>query len=163
MSDFNTAFERLLGHEGAFTANPKDRGNWTSGVVGKGELKGTKYGIAAHQFPHLDIANLTTEDARAIYKERYWDKVRGDDLPYPIAFELFDAAVNHGVKRAIDFAHEAVGVEPSDVLSAAVFLADSDLFIRRFNGVRLEFFTNLRTWPDFGRGWARRVANNLRA
>jgi lysozyme family protein len=156
MSDFNTAFERLLGHEGAFTANPKDRGNWTSGEVGKGELKGTKYGIAAHQFPHLDIANLTTEDARAIYKERYWDKVDGDSLPYPIAFEVFDAAVNHGVSRAQEFMGAALdGADPQTI--------SPDLFIRRFNGHRLQFFTDLRTWPSFGKGWARRVANNLRA
>jgi lysozyme family protein len=149
--NFDDAFKRLIGHEGGYSNHSKDPG---------GE---TQYGISKRQYPHLDIAALTLDDAKQIYKRDYWDKVRGDDLPYPIAFELFDAAVNHGVRRAIDFAHEAVGVEPSGTLSAAVFLSDSDLFIRRFNGVRLEFFTNLRTWPDFGRGWARRVANNLRA
>lgn len=149
--NFDTAFERLIGHEGGYVNHKSDPG---------GE---TKYGISKRQYPDLDIAGLTLEDSKVIYKRDYWDKVRGDDLPYPIAFELFDAAVNHGVSRSIEFAHEAVGVEPSSVLSAAVFLADADYFIRRFNGFRLEFFTNLRTWPAFGKGWARRVANNLKA
>jgi lysozyme family protein len=131
MSNFDTAFERLIGHEGDYVNHPKDPG---------GE---TKFGISKRQYPNVNIAALTLEDAKAIYRRDYWNVVGGDDLPYPIAFEVFDAGVNHGVSRSLDI--------------------NPDLFIRRFNGVRLEFFTNLRTWPAFGKGWARRVANNLKA
>ena len=37
----------VFGHEGGLSLDPNDRGNWTSGVIGKGELKGTKFGIAS--------------------------------------------------------------------------------------------------------------------
>ena len=66
---FNKVFDRVIGHEGGFQADPKDRGNWTSGVVGQGELKGTKFGLAAMTYPHLDIKNLTVDQAKAIYFE----------------------------------------------------------------------------------------------
>ena len=33
--------------------------------------------------------------------------------------------------------------------------------VARANGHRLRFLTDLKTWPDFGRGWARRIADNL--
>jgi lysozyme family protein len=142
--NFNTAFERLIGHEGGYINHSQDPG---------GE---TKYGISKRQYPGLHIAELTLDDAKAIYKRDYWDKVDGDSLPYPIAFEVFDAAVNHGVSRAQDFMEAALdGADPQTI--------SPDLFIRRFNGHRLQFFTDLRTWGTFGRGWARRVANNLRA
>ena len=41
---FDEAFKRLIGHEGRFTNDRNDRGNWTTGIIGKGQLKVTKYG-----------------------------------------------------------------------------------------------------------------------
>ena len=43
----------------------------------------------------------------------------------------------------------------------AVRMADPHKLAARFNGHRLRFLTDLKTWPTFGRGWARRVADNL--
>jgi lysozyme family protein len=56
----------IFAGEGGYTKNAKDPGNWTGGKVGKGILKGTKYGIAAASFPNLDIANLTKEQAAVV-------------------------------------------------------------------------------------------------
>ena len=60
--NFERAFEKLIDHEKGLSLDPKDRGNWTTGVIGKGELKGTKYGVSAMSYPHLDIRNLTLEN-----------------------------------------------------------------------------------------------------
>ena len=68
MSNFDNAFDRVIGHEGGFTDDPLYRGNWTSGVCGVGECKGTKYGLAAMTYPILDIRNLTLNQAKDIYK-----------------------------------------------------------------------------------------------
>ena len=46
-SKFILSFDRVIGHEGLFQNDRDDRGNWTSGKIGVGELKGTKFGIAA--------------------------------------------------------------------------------------------------------------------
>jgi lysozyme family protein len=44
---FDDAFKGLILIEKGYQDDPNDRGNWTSGVIGIGELKGTKYGISA--------------------------------------------------------------------------------------------------------------------
>ncbi|WP_236513543.1 glycosyl hydrolase 108 family protein, partial [Escherichia coli] len=59
--NFDQAFKVTIGHEGSFTLNKNDAGNWTGGKVGVGQLKGTKYGIAANSYPNLDIKNLTLD------------------------------------------------------------------------------------------------------
>lgn len=101
-SNFDKAADFTLSPtvEGGFTLDPDDRGNWTSGKIGEGELRGTKYGISAAAFPQLDIKNITIEDARAIYKKMYWDACDCDNVSWPLAACVFDTAVNSGVSRA---------------------------------------------------------------
>lgn len=55
MMTFDKAFDRLIGHEAGYSNDRRDPGNWTGGIVGKGQLKGTKFGIAANTYPNLDI------------------------------------------------------------------------------------------------------------
>ncbi|MEZ9473500.1 glycosyl hydrolase 108 family protein, partial [Vibrio lentus] len=73
-----TAFERVIGHEGKYQNLYDDRGNWTTGVVGEGERKGTKFGIAAMSYPHLNIKQLTIEQAKEIYYRDFWLKLGGE-------------------------------------------------------------------------------------
>lgn len=94
---FDGAFIAVVGVEGGYSDDPRDPGNWTGGAVGAGLLRGTKYGISAASFPTLDIAALTRRAAKAIYRQRYWDRVAGDSLPPAVGLETFDAAVNQGV------------------------------------------------------------------
>jgi lysozyme family protein len=44
---------------------------------------------------------------------------------------------------------------------AAVKAADPDDLCLRFDAYRLQYMTDLKTWPTFGRGWARRIAANM--
>ena len=103
MSDdgFAAAVAIVLAHEGGYQAMPDDPGNWTEGKIGAGTLKGTKYGISAAQYPALDIAALTAEEAAAIYRRDWWDRFGLARLPPPIAGKLFDAAVNIGIEEAV--------------------------------------------------------------
>src|SRR5215471_2909318 len=106
--DFLRAFELLIGHEGDFTDDARDPGNWTAGKRGEGQLKGTKYGISAASYPTLDIKNLTLDQAREICERDYWAKAGCPDLPPRLAFAVFDAAVNNGVGRAVRWLQAAV-------------------------------------------------------
>ncbi|MVN86924.1 secretion activator protein [Deinococcus sp. HMF7620] len=143
MTDFNEAFRIIIGHEGGYTADPHDRGNWTSGVIGQGQLRGTKWGIAAHANPTLDIKNLTLDDARRIYQTRYWSAIGAEQLPPPLALVAFDTAVNSGVGRAREF------------------LARTRDW-RQFLNLRLAFLRSLSTYARYGRGWENRVATLTR-
>lgn len=166
MSRFPDFIERVLGHEGRFTAHSGDPGNWTGNKVGVGELKGTNWGIAANSYPHLDIVRLTRDEAIAIYHRDYWDTVRGDELPPMLAFQALDVAVNHGPSRARKMLQQAAGVLADGVIGpitlAALRAADPNDLTFRFLAERLDFYTSLPTWGVFGKGWTRRVAGNLR-
>jgi lysozyme family protein len=120
---FDTAFDRLIGHEGKFTEDPKDRGNWTTGVIGKGQCKGTKYGISAMTYPDLDIRNLTLDQAKAIYKRDWWDRINADDLHPAIVFQVWDFAVNAGMGTAKRKLQKAVGVAEDGIIGPMTFKA----------------------------------------
>ena len=152
--DFDSAFLRLIGHEGGYVNDPRDAG---------GE---TKFGISKRQYPSLDIAALTLEQAKAIYRRDYWQRMQGDGLPPSLAFQVFDAAVNSGIGTAVRWLQQAAGTAQDGVIGAVTLNAvrgqDEAALIRRYLGIRLDFLTQLTTWQTFGRGWARRIAANLK-
>lgn len=89
--------------EGGLTTDPKDRGNWTTGVIGQGELKGTNFGISAMAFPSVDIKNLTQEQATNIYVTNYINKPGFGDiitLSPAVGQKVVDAGVNAGTSRS---------------------------------------------------------------
>ncbi len=163
--NFDKAFELLIGHEGGYTTLRSDPGNWTSGKVGVGVLKGTKYGIAANSYPNEDIKNLTLARAKQIYKRDYWDKVWGDKLPAALAFHVFDMAVNSGISRGVKLLQKTVGSAQDGIMGPATLRAaqsmDVNAAIMLYNANRLKFYTSLSTFSTFGKGWTNRVANNL--
>lgn len=164
--NYDTIFERIIGHEGHFQNDRSDRGNWTSGQIGVGELKGTKYGISAMSYPHLDIENLTLQEAKDIYYNDFWLRVKGDELHAALAYQLFDAAINHGIGNAIRILQRAVDVADDGRMGPltheAVRLRGTDDALKLFNAERILFFTKLSTFHLYGKGWMRRVAQNLK-
>jgi lysozyme family protein len=149
--DFDTAFDRLMGHEGGYANDPRDPG---------GE---TNWGISKRSYPHVDIKNLTRDGAKAIYKRDFWDAL-GEAHP-AIKFQVFDFAVNSGIQTAIRKLQAAIGVADDGhwgkVSAAKLQSMDLNDVLMRFAAQRLFFMTSLSTWQDFGRGWARRVAGDL--
>lgn len=166
ITGFIAAFDRVIGHEGEFTAHPHDRGNWTGGIVGKGLLKGTKFGISAMTYPDLDIQGLTVEEAKRIYKRDWWDKLGMAKYPKSLRYQLFDAAINHGTHNMAVILQAAVGAETDGVIGPItlghVNSLDHNDLLMRFLACRLEFICQIGTFGVYGRGWVRRVAQNLR-
>lgn len=152
--NFDKAFDRLIGHEGGYVNDPQDPG---------GE---TKFGISKRAYPNVDIAALTVDQAKEIYRRDYWERAKADEYDGAIGFRLFDAAVNHGVETAVRFLQRAVDVaddgDIGPVTLAAIRARSVTDVLMRFSAERLIFYTKLSTWDRFGRGWARRVAENLR-
>lgn len=163
--DFETAFDRVMGNEGGFQNKASDRGNWTSGVVGRGELKGTKFGISAMSYPLLDIKSLTREQAKGIYYEDWWLKLGMDLFKPALSYQLFDAALNHGMGNATKMLQRAVKVLDDGIIGprtrASVDAMPLDDLLSRFLSQRLRFMTQIGAWRDYGKGWAVRIADNL--
>lgn len=156
---------RLQPIEGGYSDRRDDPGNWTGGQIGVGILKGTKYGVAANTYPHLNIKALTWEQAKAIYRTDFWDKVRGDTLPGAVAYSALDGAINSGPQRSIMWLQRAAGVADDGlwgpVSALAIKQIDANDLVLRYNAARLDFMTRLKNWPAASRGWARRIAHNL--
>lgn len=163
---FETVFNRVVGHEGGFQKHPGDRGNWTTGIVGRGLLKGTKWGISAATYPDLDIVNMSREEAKLIYFTDWWERMGMRYWPEALSYQMFDAAINHGMQAANRMLQRALSVDDDGIIGPrtleALQKAHQDDLLKLFLAERLEFFTNLGTFADFGKGWARRIAQNLR-
>jgi lysozyme family protein len=86
---FLAAVNRVIANEGGLVCNPADPGG------------ATKFGISSREYPALDIAALTRDDAIAIYYRDWWGRFGFDALPTAIAAKLFDLAVNIGPAHAI--------------------------------------------------------------
>jgi lysozyme family protein len=153
--NFDDAFTRLLGHEGGFVDHPRDPGG------------ATNWGISQRSYPGEDIRNLTQARAKEIYRRDFWGPAGCDAAPEALRFALFDFAVNSGVSRAVRTLQEVVGETPDGKLGPRTLQAMQSMpahrLAARFYGARLEFMAGLPTWASFGKGWARRVAAELRA
>lgn len=152
-SKFPIFIERILASEGGYVNHPNDPG---------GE---TNWGIAKRSYPNVDIKRLTRAEAIKIYERDFWNPVAGDWLPESVSFQALDAAVNSGMGNAIRWLQRAADVADDGVAGpvtreALRTTSESDLLLR-FNAARLRFLTGLSTWNTFGKGWARRIADNL--
>lgn len=154
MDRFDRFIDRLLSHEGGYVKDPRDPG---------GE---TQWGISKRSYPKLDIRRLTRAQAIAIYRRDFWERSRADDMAPALGFQLLDAAVNSGITQATRWLQRAVGVADDGIIGpvtlGALRIADPAHVVARFNAERLEFMTRLSGWSAFGKGWARRIAQNLR-
>ena len=158
--------DRVLDHEDGFSDDPADPGNWTGGRVGEGELKGTKFGIAANSHGYyLDIKNLKLEKAIEIYREEYLDPIGINDFRDGVAYQLFDFGVNSGPHRAKKDLQTAINVSSDGHIGPITLKAMRDLkehqLIMKLLAQRLKFLCMRSTWGTHGKGWARRIAQNL--
>ena len=154
---FDEAFGLLLGHEGDFVDHPDDPGGKTRFGVTEAVAREAGY--------QGDMRELPVEVAKAIYRARYWDACKADDLPAGVRYFVFDAAVNSGVGQAVKWLQRAAGVNADGVVGPQTIAAASSLEPERLKaamlGQRLRFMAQLANWPAFSRGWANRVADLL--
>jgi lysozyme family protein len=76
----------------------------------------TRYGISSRAHPGLNISALSVDDAKAIYRTDYWDRLQCDRLPSALAVLAFDCAVNQGPDFAARALQSAVGVGQDGVV-----------------------------------------------
>ena len=155
--NFDEAFHHLLGHEGGYVNHPDDPGGETNWGV-------TKVVARQHGYEGL-MKDMPVEVAKAVYRKSYWDAVQADNLPPAIRYAVFDAAVNSGVGTSVRWLQQSVGATPDGVLGpktlAALNEVNPDGLLRRMLARRLRAMTDMKGWPSFSAGWARRVATLL--
>jgi lysozyme family protein len=167
LSNWKQAFEQMLKSEGGFTDDERDKGNkLPDGRKGSTMLGVTQFNWeqhVGHQVTHDDMRALTPADVEPLYKKRYWDAVRADELPSGIDYILFDMGVNSGPGRAIMLLQAALGVGVDGgfgpMTMAAVHAIDPATLIERFSAEKVVFYRGLDDFKTYGTGWLNRVAD----
>ena len=158
-SNFDTCFDLMLAHEGGYVDHPKDPGGRTN--LGVTQRVWEEW--MGRPVTEKEMRALTPLMVKPLYKRKYWDAVRADDLVAGVDYCVFDVAVNSGPGRAIKFLQSCVGTTPDGGFGprtlAAVKEAEKDptRLIEQYCARRLEFLQSLRTFETFGKGWSRRV------
>jgi len=158
-SNFEHCLAKLLAHEGGYVNHPSDPGGMTNlGVTARVWEE-----WVGHPVDEKQMRALTPEIVAPLYKKKYWDACRADELISGLDYCVFDVAVNSGPGRAIKFLQSCVGATPDggfgSITLALVKKAEAEpaKLIEAYCFVRLEFLKSLKTWPTFGKGWERRV------
>jgi lysozyme family protein len=158
-SNWPQSFRLMLASEGGFSNHPSDPG----GMTNLGVTKATWENWVGRESDEAEMRGLTPEKVEPLYKKKYWDAVRGDELPMGLDYLMFDFAVNAGAGRAIKTLQTAVGVTPDGgfgpMTMAAVQAVDPVDLIERFSQAKEDFYRSLTTFATFGKGWLNRVAD----
>jgi lysozyme family protein len=155
--NFEIAIEGVLVNEGGYSNRASDRG---------GE---TKYGISKRAYPNVDIANLTLDEAKAIYCKDYWRF--GDLLYQAVANKLLDMAVNMGLGQAISLAQAACQEQGVSITRdkawgpktcAAINSVPENLMLNELRTEMAHFYSQIVAnhpdqWVNL-KGWLRRAA-----
>ena len=164
---FSSALESTLGFEGGYVNHPNDPG----GETNRGITRNTyEQWLRTQGLPsrNLDMQNIPDEHVKQIYRDRYWNKVRGDDLPPKVAQQVFDYAVHSGPSRAVKALQAAVGAKtdgrfgPSTLAATQKYLqthgetalANAVLEQRRSF---LEGLLEKEQYAPFANGWRNRL------
>jgi lysozyme family protein len=153
------AISRLLASEGGYVNHPSDPGGPTN------------YGITIADYRRYmkpdataaDVRAMRVDEAKAIYREKYWRAMRCDELPAGVDYCAFDYAVNSGTGRVSKVLQRLLAISVSgrvdDATLAAAGKRESRALIQSICDERLRFLRGLKTWPVFGKGWSKRVGD----
>ncbi len=111
MSRLSYAIRVTLGEEGGYSDRKNDRGGPTN------------YGVTQRTYnefcklsgrPQRPVREINTEEVLLIYGA-YWRDAHCSYMPEPLDIQVFDAAINHGARRAIKLLQQALGVDDDGV------------------------------------------------
>lgn len=158
-STYKEALAGVLKHEGGWANHPKDPGGATMKGVTQRVYDADR---KRRGLPTRSVREITDGELQAIYRQQYWDRVQGDNLPPGVDYVVFDGAVNSGVAQSAKWLQRALGVRVDGIIGNATLAAcwdvqDHDKLIADVCERRMAFLRALKTWPTFGRGWTSRV------
>lgn len=161
-SNFETCLTEILLHEGGFVNHPSDPG----GMTNLGVTKATYESWIGYPVNEAIMRKLTPQLVKPLYRKKYWDMVRGDDLPTGLDLCVFDFAVNAGPSRAVRYLQRMVGCDadgvmgPKTVSFTQQFCQENRYShaVINYQDRRREYYKQLPTFKTFGRGWLRRVS-----
>jgi len=151
--NFETAIEKVLSHEGGYVNDPTDRGGETN--------YGITIAVARENGYSGNMRNLPIETAKEIYKTKYWDKVRANDLPESIRYIVFDTGINMGTSRAIKLLQQCGGAVVDGIIGPNTIRHSKSVGLYQYALERMYFYCQLvrknKSQAKFIGGWSNRV------
>jgi lysozyme family protein len=159
---FDEVIKPLLAREGGYVNHPDDRGGATN--FGITQAVFTEW-LARQGKTWRDVKTLTEDEASRMYFTQYWLPAHCQEVPPGLRDLHFDAAVNHGVARAVRMLQEAAGVTPDGVVGpktkAAMTVISPELLKARYVSIRYRFYGRIikrdRSQLSFITGWLSRM------
>lgn len=112
-SNFDKAFDHVIGVEGGYTNDPFDHGGPTNWGITQATLSSFRGKPVSEQ----DVKNLTQHEAKMIYRSKYWNPLNCDAIKSAILSELlFDQGVNRGITAAAKTMQDAVGAKADGMI-----------------------------------------------
>ena len=172
-SNFSRCLAFVFAREGGYSNDPRDPG----GATNHGITIATLQAWRGRAVTPLDVQQLGRAEAARIYHAKDRDAAWCDAMPPGIDLLVFDAAVNPGVQRSLDFLKAQIGlgvpvrdrhhrVHPVDRhLAAGVERSVLDRLaglcvpaaILGLCGRRAAYYGSRPGFGTFGRGWLARV------
>ena len=157
MMRFEQALALVLRWEGGFSDHPHDPGGATNLGITRRTLSEWRGRPASVE----EVRALALEDVRPIYRSRYWDACRCDELPDGVDLMVFDSSVNQGPNRAKRLLQRSLGVAEDGILGpismAAAQRAKADGLIDEMMARRAVHYASLQS--RFHLGWFRRLVD----
>jgi lysozyme family protein len=162
-SNFDKSFDKVMQSEGGYVWDKDDAG----GETNLGVTIGAWGAYLGRAIKPGEMKALTREQVKPFYKQMYWDKVKGDDLPKGVDYAVFDFAVNAGVGRATKFLQRAVGAIDDGVIGAGTLAliakTAAKTLIDNFSKQKEDFYRGLAeknpSQQKFLNGWLTRLSH----
>lgn len=163
----------MLKMEGGFVDHPSDPGGATNYGITQKTLDSWHRAYGTYGFP---VKNLTAFQARQIYKELYWDKLRLDECTnQKFATIIFDQGVNQGpmrsterVQKAINHTVRGIMLKPDGIMGPktlhGINLSRRETMLTFFTMSQLYYAAIVRAKPEmsaFIKGWIKRTHHML--
>jgi len=158
LSNFPASLALVLKAEGGFVNHPRDPG----GMTNLGVTRNVWREWVKRDVDEAEMRSLTPEKVMPLYKTKYWDACKCDELPLGVDYAVFDSAVNMGAGRAAKLLQAALGVTADGIIGRGTLgvatNTDPDEFLEKFSAAKEHFYRGLQTFDVFGKGWLRRVS-----
>jgi len=106
--NFNETMDIMFKVEGGKTDEDSDRGGRTNlGITQRTYNEWLK----KNKMKPSDVFNISKSTAYKIYKEGYWNVIKGDKLPHNVAKAIMSMALTDGPQDSIRFVQKLLGVE----------------------------------------------------
>lgn len=182
MTNFDIAYFFTSKWEKGIVDHPKDPGGLTKNGISIKFLKAfankeyrflSEIGVKM-PIDSSSVLDLTEAQEQAIYKKEFWDSLNLGTFPVRIGVPIFDASVNSGQNRSIEWLQESCNQLSNNgklvvdgkcgplTLTAVKRIEDNDqitLLAYTHTGIREKFLQNLSTFNTFGKGWMNRTAD----